>query len=72
MYRRSPVFQLTTNNSYESDIFISDCSDLNRLKVTAICGLCYQTWQVNKTLRCNPTEQNEEMMKEHSLTHVLR
>lgn len=38
VYCRNPLFQLMTNTSYESDVFISDCSDLSRFRVTAICG----------------------------------
>lgn len=72
VYCRSPPFLLTANNSYESDIFISDCSDLNRCSVTTICGswLSNMAGKQNAAVRASTAQQ--EIIEKRCSSHMLQ
>lgn len=72
VYCRSPLFQLTANNSYESDIFISDCSDLNRFGVTAICGSWLSNMAGKQNAAVQPNITQQEIIEKRCTSHVLR
>lgn len=71
VYCRSPLFQLTAN-SYESDIFISDCSDLNRFGVTAICGSWLSNMAGKQNAAVNPNITQQEIIEKRCTSHVLQ